>query len=171
MPALAAPSQQSAILGADCTDHGWPPSDPRFGPPNATRHRLPDERRSITHKFKIENHEGYFTVGLYPNGEPGELFITMAKEGSTISGLIGSFAQAISLGLQHGVPIRLFCEKYILTRFEPSGWTGNKEIEYAHSIMDYIFRWVRERFVPGPHLRPEPPIFGDAEDCGLTARC
>jgi ribonucleoside-diphosphate reductase alpha chain len=142
----------------------------RVGPPSATRHRLPDERRSITHKFKIANHEGYFTIGLYPNGQPGELFITMAKEGSTISGLIGSFAQAISLALQHGVPIGLFCEKYILTRFEPSGWTANSEIEYAHSIMDYIFRWVQHRFVPGPHLPSIPTIFGDAEESGQVAQ-
>ena len=132
-----------------------------LGPPSATRHRLPVERKSITQKFTIANHKGYFTVGLYPNGQPGELFIVMAKEGSTVSGLVGSFAQAISIGLQHGVPIKLFCDKYITTRFEPSGYTGNDKIKFAHSVMDYIFRWLQQRFVPGPHPEIEAPAFGD----------
>jgi len=135
--------------------------DPLFGPPSATRHRLPVERQSITQKFKIGNHKGYFTVGLYPNGQPGELFMVMAKEGSTVSGLVGSFAQAISIGLQHGVPIRLFCDKYITTRFEPSGYTGNEEIKFAYSVMEYIFRWLQLRFVPGLHPELDTPTFGD----------
>ena len=87
------------------------------------RHKLQEERASITHKFKVGDHEGYITVGLYPNGEPGELFITMAKEGSTVSGLMDSFALAVSIALQHGVPLELFCEKFAHTRFEPSGWS------------------------------------------------
>ncbi len=118
-------------------------------PPRAVRHRLQEERASITHKFKIGDHEGYITVGLYPNGEPGELFITMAKEGSTVSGLMDSFALTTSIALQHGVQLRLLCEKFAHTRFEPSGWSGNPDIGYAKSIMDYIFRWLQLRFLTG----------------------
>jgi ribonucleoside-diphosphate reductase alpha chain len=118
-------------------------------PPRAVRHKLQAERASITHKFKVGDHEGYITVGLYPNGDPGELFITMAKEGSTVSGLMDSFALAVSIALQHGVPLKLFCEKFAHTRFEPSGWSGNPEIGYAKSIMDYIFRWLQMRFLTG----------------------
>jgi ribonucleoside-diphosphate reductase alpha chain len=118
-------------------------------PPRAVRHKLQTERASITHKFKVGDHEGYITVGLYPDGEPGELFITMAKEGSTVSGLVDSFALAVSIALQHGVPLKLFCEKFAHTRFEPSGWSGNGDIGYAKSIMDYIFRWLQLRFLTG----------------------
>jgi ribonucleoside-diphosphate reductase alpha chain len=118
-------------------------------PPRAVRHRLPAERASVTHKFGLAGHEGYITVGLYPNGQPGEIFIRMAKEGSTVSGLMDSFATAISLALQHGVPLKVLCEKFAHTRFEPSGWTGNPEIGYAKSIMDYIFRWIQIRFLSG----------------------
>ena len=118
-------------------------------PPRAVRHKLQEERASITHKFKVGDHEGYITVGLYPNGKPGELFITMAKEGSTVSGLMDSFALAVSIALQHGVPLELFCEKFAHTRFEPSGWSGNPDIGYAKSIMDYIFRWLQLRFLTG----------------------
>ncbi len=121
-------------------------------PPRAVRHRLPGERASVTHKFSIAGHEGYITVGLYPNGAPGEIFIRMAKEGSTVSGLMDSFATAISISLQHGVPLRVLCEKFAHTRFEPSGWTGNAEIGYAKSIMDYIFRWIQIRFLSGHQL-------------------
>jgi ribonucleoside-diphosphate reductase alpha chain len=116
------------------------------------RHRLPDERASLTHKFSIAGHEGYITVGLYPNGQPGEIFIRMAKEGSTVSGLMDSFATAASLALQHGVPLRVLCEKFAHSRFEPSGWTGNEHIGYAKSIMDYIFRWLQLRFLSGQQL-------------------
>jgi ribonucleoside-diphosphate reductase alpha chain len=121
-------------------------------PPRAVRHRLPGERASVTHKFGLGGHEGYITVGLYPNGSPGEIFIRMAKEGSTVSGLMDSFATAISISLQHGVPLRVLCEKFAHTRFEPSGWTGNPEIGYAKSIMDYIFRWIQIRFLSGTQL-------------------
>src|SRR5690242_19139661 len=133
-------------------------------PPRAVRHKLQEERASITHKFKVGDHEGYITVGLYPNGSPGELFITMAKEGSTVSGLMDSFALAVSIALQHGVPLKLFCEKFAHTRFEPSGWTGNPEIGYAKSIMDYIFRWMQMRFLTGQqqllfeNLRPKTSV-------------
>ena len=122
------------------------------GPPRAVRHRLPDERASITHKFSIAGHEGYITVGLYPTGQPGEIFIKMAKEGSTVSGLMDAFATSISLALQHGVPLKVLCEKFAHTRFEPSGWTGNEQIGYAKSLMDYIFRWLNLRFLSGTQL-------------------
>jgi ribonucleoside-diphosphate reductase alpha chain len=113
------------------------------------RRKLPDERQSITHKFSIGGHEGYLTVGLYEDGSPGELFVTMAKEGSTISGLMDSFATAISYALQYGVPLKFFVDKFSHVRFEPSGWTGNPTVPYAKSIMDYIFRWLGAKFL-GP---------------------
>ena len=130
-------------------------------PPRAVRHRLQEERMSVTHKFNIGGHEGYITVGLYQSGEPGELFIKMAKEGSTVSGLMDSFALAISMALQHGVPLKLLCEKFAHTRFEPSGWSNNPDIGFAKSIMDYIFRWLQLRFLTGQqqflfeNLRPK----------------
>ena len=111
------------------------------------RRKLPDERASITHKFTIGGHEGYIIVGLYEDGTPGELFITMAKEGSTISGLMDSFATAISYALQYGVPLKFFVDKFSHVRFEPSGWTGNKDVPYAKSIMDYLFRWLGAKFL------------------------
>jgi ribonucleoside-diphosphate reductase alpha chain len=114
----------------------------------AYRHKLPDERRAVTHKFSVGGHEGYLTVGLYDNGQPGEIFITMAKEGSTVSGLMDSFATAVSLALQYGVPLKVLCDKFSHTRFEPSGWTNNPEIRYAKSMMDYIFRWLAMKFLP-----------------------
>jgi ribonucleoside-diphosphate reductase alpha chain len=131
-------------------------------PPRAVRHKLQDERMAVTHKFNIAGHEGYITVGLYPDGEPGEIFITMAKEGSTVSGLMDSFALAVSIALQHGVPLKLYCEKFAHTRFEPSGWSTNPDIGFAKSIMDYIFRWLQMRFLSGQqqllfeNLRPKP---------------
>ncbi|HUX09754.1 MAG TPA: vitamin B12-dependent ribonucleotide reductase [Terriglobia bacterium] len=112
------------------------------------RHKLADERRAITHKFSVGGHEGYLTVGLYANGQPGEIFITMAKEGSTVSGLVDSFATAVSLALQYGVPLKVLCDKFSHTRFEPSGWTPHPEIRYAKSVMDYIFRWLAWKFLP-----------------------
>ena len=111
------------------------------------RRKLPDERNAITHKFSIGGHEGYMTVGLYDDGSPGELFVTMAKEGSTISGLMDAFATAISYALQYGVPLKFFVDKFSHVRFEPSGWTGNPTVPYAKSIMDYIFRWMGARFI------------------------
>jgi ribonucleoside-diphosphate reductase alpha chain len=146
-------------------------------PPRAVRHKLQAERASITHKFKVGDHEGYITVGLYPNGQPGELFITMAKEGSTVSGLMDSFALAVSIALQHGVELKLFCEKFAHTRFEPSGWSGNPDIGYAKSIMDYIFRWLQLRFLTGQQqllfdnlgLRPAGALPEGAGEVSSTA--
>jgi ribonucleoside-diphosphate reductase alpha chain len=111
------------------------------------RRKLPDERHSLTHKFSVGGHEGYIHVGLYDSGEPGEIFIRMAKEGSTISGLMDSFATAVSLALQHGVPLRLLVDKFSRMRFEPSGFTGNPELPRATSVMDYLFRWLGAKFL------------------------
>ncbi len=141
----------TAALAAITTNPGANVQDLN-APPRAVRHRLPEERASLTHKFGIAGHEGYITVGLYPNGQPGEIFIKMAKEGSTVSGLMDSFATATSLALQHGVPLKVLCEKFAHSRFEPSGWTGNEHIGYAKSIMDYIFRWIQLRFLSGQQL-------------------
>jgi len=111
------------------------------------RRKLPDERQSLTHKFSIGGHEGYITVGMYEDGTPGEVFIAMAKEGSTISGLMDTLATSISYGLQYGVPLKFFVDKFSHVRFEPSGWTGNQQVPYAKSIIDYIFRWLGARFL------------------------
>ena len=117
--------------------------------PRPYRRKLPDERRAITHKFSVGGHEGYLTAGLYEDGQPGEIFITMAKEGSTISGLMDSFATAISLALQYGVPLKVLCDKFSHSRFEPSGRTPNPDIRFAKSVMDYIFRWLAIKFLSG----------------------
>jgi ribonucleoside-diphosphate reductase alpha chain len=134
-------------------------------PPVACRHRLQDERSALTHHFRFGGHEGYLTVGMYPNGQPGEVFIRMSKEGSTISGLMESFATLLSVSLQHGVPLQVVCEKLAHTRFEPSGWTGNEKMGYAKSIMDYIGRWMQYRFLEGEQLAlftPTSPLNGIA---------
>lgn len=117
--------------------------------PPPRRERLPDTRRSITHKFSVAGHEGYITVGLYPDGRPGELFITMAKEGSTIGGLMDCFGTAVSMSLQYGVPLEVYVNKFSYTRFEPWGYTNNPDIRVATSIVDYIFRWLGIMFLPG----------------------
>ncbi len=111
------------------------------------RRRLPAERTAVTHKFDIAGHEGYITVGLYPDGQPGEIFLKMAKEGSTVSGLMDSFATTVSVALQYGVPLKDLVNKFAHVRFEPSGFTGNQEIPIAKSIVDYIFRWLGSRFL------------------------
>lgn len=119
------------------------------------RRRMPTTRQSITHKFDIAGHEGYLTVGLYEDGTPGELFITMAKEGSTVGGLMDSFGTAISLCLQYGVPLKTLCEKFAHTRFDPSGFTKNPDIPVAKSLTDYIFRWLGHTFLEG--FKPPAP--------------
>jgi len=111
------------------------------------RERLPDTRQSLTHKFSISGHEGYITVGLYPDGRPGELFITMAKEGSTIGGLMDCFGTAVSMSLQYGVPLKVYVNKFSHTRFEPMGYTKNPDVRIAKSIVDYIFRWLGITFL------------------------
>jgi len=126
----------------------------------AVRRRLPDERKSITHKFDIQGHEGYLTVGMFEDGQPGELFVTMAKEGSTISGLMDAFATQTSYALQFGVPVKFMVDKFSHMRFEPSGFTKNKEIPIAKSIVDYIFRWMASHFLP----------VEDQDDAGVVRR-
>jgi len=121
------------------------PAEPR----RAVRRKLLDERRAITHKFDIQGHEGYITVGIYEDGTPGEIFLVMSKEGSTISGLMDAFATSISLALQYGVPLEVLVKKFAHTRFEPSGFTKNPEIPIAKSITDYIFRWLASKFLSG----------------------
>ena len=117
--------------------------DAKRGP---QRKRLPDTRDSLTHKFSISGHEGYLTAGIYPDGSPGEVFIKMAKQGSTVSGLVDTIAVLISVALQYGVPLESLVHKFEHTRFEPSGHTSNQEIGLASSISDYVFRWLGLRF-------------------------
>jgi ribonucleoside-diphosphate reductase alpha chain len=138
------PGGSSSPSGEDSTNRSQEPKATQ-----AVRRRLPDERRSLTHHFSIGGQEGYVTVGLYEDGLAGELFIRMAKEGSTVSGLMDSFATAVSLALQYGVPLEILCDKFSHTRFEPSGWSGNPKIGYAKSLMDYLFRWLELRFLKG----------------------
>jgi len=123
-----------------------------LGPPAANRHRLQNERSAITHHFAFGGHEGYLTVGFYPNGQPGEIFIRMAKAGSTMAGLMECFGTVVSVSLQHGIPLKVLCDKLSHTRFEPSGWTGNAEIGYAKSIVDYLLRWMELRFLSRKQL-------------------
>jgi len=118
-------------------------------PSRPYRRRLPDTRQSITHKFSVQGHEGYLTVGLYEDGQPGEVFITMAKEGSTVGGLMDVIGTCTSLALQYGVPLITLVDKFRHARFEPSGMTSNKDIPFAKSLIDYIFCWLGCRFIPG----------------------
>jgi len=113
------------------------------------RERLPDTRQSVTHKFSVSGHEGYITVGLFEDGRPGEMFITMAKEGSTIGGLMDAFGTAVSMSLQYGVPLEDYVNKFSHMRFEPQGFTKNPDIRIAKSLIDYIFRWLGIQFLPG----------------------
>ena len=113
------------------------------------RHRMPDTRTSLTHKFEIAGHEGYITVGLYKDGQPGELFITMSKEGSTIGGLMDTVGTLTSIALQYGVPLESLVKKFAYQRFEPSGFTKNPDIRHATSITDYVFRWLACEFIKG----------------------
>ncbi|MGH9727789.1 MAG: vitamin B12-dependent ribonucleotide reductase [Candidatus Acidiferrales bacterium] len=128
------------------------------------RRKLPNERNSITHKFSVGGHEGYLTVGKYDDGTPGEIFIKMAKEGSTLSGIMDGFALSVSIALQYGVPLRALIDKFVNARFEPSGFTGNKEIPYAKSIIDYIGRWLGGKFISRDYLVQN----GDAEAAGVV---
>jgi len=116
------------------------------------RRKLPSERDSVTHKFSVGGHEGYITVGMYADGTPGEIFIKMSKEGSTLSGFMDGFALSVSIGLQYGVPLKALVDKFINTRFEPSGYTGSKTIPYAKSVLDYIGRWLGGRFISTDYL-------------------
>jgi ribonucleoside-diphosphate reductase alpha chain len=138
------------------------------------RRRLPDERHAVTHKFDVAGHQGYITVGMYPDGSPGEIFLVMAKEGSTISGLMDAFATAISLALQYGVPLKALVDKFSHMRFEPSGFTKNPEIPIAKSITDYIFRWLASRFLSTEEKQAAGVILAEGAaptpDYGASAR-
>jgi ribonucleoside-diphosphate reductase alpha chain len=130
-------------------------------PARAARRRLADTRRSLTHKFNVAGHEGYLTVGLYDDGQPGELFITMSKEGSTIGGLMDSLGTATSVSLQYGVPVKSLVDKFSHQRFEPAGMTENPDIPIAKSLVDYIFRWMGMQFIPGYREAHAPKRGGD----------
>ncbi|MGH7914895.1 MAG: vitamin B12-dependent ribonucleotide reductase, partial [Candidatus Binataceae bacterium] len=133
------------------------------------RHKLSDERRSLTHKFDIAGHEGYITVGMYEDGTPGEIFVMMSKQGSTISGLMDSFATAISYALQYGVPLRFLVDKFSHMRFEPSGFTKNPQIPYAKSIVDYLFRWLASKFLDEEARREVGVIAPEAQADTVSA--
>ena len=120
----------------------------------AQRRKLPDECKSITHKFSVGGHEGYLTVGMYEDGTLGEIFIKMAKEGSTLSGFMDGLALSISIGLQYGVPLKTLVDKLTNSRFEPSGFTQNPDIRYASSVLDYIARWLGGKFISSEYLKP-----------------
>ena len=124
----------------------------------AQRRKLPDERKSITHKFSVGGHEGYIIVGMYAEGAPGEIFIKMAKEGSTLSGFMDGMALSISIGLQYGVPLKALVDKLTNTRFEPSGFTENPSIRYASSVLDYIARWLGGKFLSPEYLKPRTAV-------------
>jgi ribonucleoside-diphosphate reductase alpha chain len=145
--AEGAASQSAAVAAA--TDATASAQQELF---RAGRKKLPNERRSITHKFNVGGHEGYLTVGMYDDGQAGEIFIKMAKEGSTLSGIMDGFALSVSIALQYGVPLRALVDKFVNARFEPSGYTGNKEIPYAKSIIDYIGRWLGGKFISRDYL-------------------
>jgi hypothetical protein len=137
---------QNAV--APARSHSSPPVPMTVGETyTARRRRLNEERKAITHKFQVGAHEGYITVGLYDDGQPGEIFLKMSKEGSMMSGLMDAFATAVSIGLQYGVPLKVLVNKFAQSRFEPNGATQNPNIPVATSIMDYIFRWLALKFL------------------------
>jgi ribonucleoside-diphosphate reductase alpha chain len=125
--------------------------------PPPARRKLADTRTAKTHKFNVSGYEGYMTVGLYEDGTPGELFITMSKEGSTIGGLVDGIATITSVSLRYGVPLEVLVKKFVRTRFEPSGFTRNPDIKNATSILDYVFRWMGHEFIPGFKEKDKPP--------------
>jgi ribonucleoside-diphosphate reductase alpha chain len=145
----------------------------RKGEAKPQRRRLPPERKAIAHKFRVGNQEGYLHVGLYDDGAPGEIFITIAKQGSTLAGLMDSFALATSIALQYGVPLKVLVSKFINSRFEPMGWTDNPDIPMAKSIIDYIFRWLALKFLPKEELEElgllsgKPSLTPDNHEEGL----
>ncbi len=137
--------------------------------PQPRRVKLADERQALTHKFSVSGHEGYITVGMYADGQPGEIFLTMAKQGSTVSGLVDAFATAISIALQYGVPLRTLVDKFSHTRFEPAGFTTNPEIPIAKSINDYIFRWLASKFLSVQEQKDVGVILRDQEPSAVLS--
>jgi len=146
-PTVPAPVVPPAAVSPEA---GAPQQQDLF--PGTRRRKLPAERNSITHKFSVGGHEGYITVGMYEDGQPGEIFIKMAKEGSTLSGIMDAFALSVSISLQYGVPLRALVDKFVNSRFEPSGYTGNPRIRYAKSVVDYIGRWLGGKFISPDYL-------------------
>lgn len=124
----------------------------------AIRQKLPTDRLSVTHRFVVGGCEGYITVGLFPDGRPGEIFIHVAKEGSTLSGFMESFAIMTSMALQYGVPLEVICEKFSHVAFEPDGWSQHTEIGYASSLVDYLFRWMAFRFLGKKSAKVAPVL-------------
>ncbi len=164
-PVATAPAPAAArhIAGADAPPIPSPISPGPSAIPTPVRRRLPDERRSITHKFSVGGHEGYITVGMYEDGTAGEIFITMAKEGSVVSGLMDTVATSSSIALQYGVPLRVLVNKFTHTRFEPAGLTNNPKIPIAKSVIDYVFRWLELKFLApegeaAPHAEPAAAV-------------
>ncbi len=155
---------------SEAVSTGMPPPSSPVEVSALRRERLPDTRKSITHKLSVGGHEAYVTAGLFPDGRPGEIFVTMAKEGSTVGSLMDQWATAVSIGLQYGVPLSVFCSKFAHTRYEPSGVTGNPSIRIASSLTDYIARWLEGTFPGGRSVRDGspavlafiPPISGGA---------
>ena len=159
-------TKKEGSKGAEAVEAVVEPSTEEKSRPR--RERLPDTRHSLTHKFNVGGHEGYINVGLYPDGRPGELFITMAKEGSTIGGLMDCFGTAISICLQYGVPLEVLVNKFSHTRFEPMGYTTNSDIRIAKSVVDYIFRWLGVTFLPGYREANQGLIPKDSSESGVT---
>ena len=158
-------SKRTQPLNTSRPRHATTPQTPAV--PQPVRHRLPDERQAITHKFDIAGHEGYITVGLYETGAPGEIFLVMAKEGSTISGFADAFAQAVSYALQYGVPLQVRVDKFSHVRFEPAGITKNPNVRVAKSIVDYVFRWMATKFLsPEAQYRAGVNVRADAQPVG-----
>jgi ribonucleoside-diphosphate reductase alpha chain len=147
-------SKRTQPMSTNSTEKKYGPGTGKpEGEGRPVRRHLPVERHSITHKFGIAGHEGYLTIGMYEDGAPGEIFIVMAKEGSTLSGVMDSFATTCSMALQYGVPLKILVDKFSHTRFEPSGFTSNPQVPYAKSVMDYIFRYLASKFLPVEEAR------------------
>jgi len=156
LPPTAAPTAQVETEGMETS--GFGPHERRGALIRAQRRKLPDERKSVTHKFTVGGHEGYIIVGMYEEGAPGEIFIKIAKEGSTLSGFMDGLALSISIGLQYGVPLKAIVDKLTNTRFEPSGYTQNPDIHYASSVLDYIARWLGGKFLSPEYFKPGPQL-------------
>jgi ribonucleoside-diphosphate reductase alpha chain len=135
----------------------------------AQREKMPAERASVTHKFSVGGHEGYITVGMYDDGRPGEIFIKMSKEGSTLSGVMDGLALTVSIGLQYGVPLKVYVDKLLNTRFEPSGITANPKIRFVSSVLDYIARWLGGRFISADYLKLNGAAIAETGTGGAVA--
>jgi ribonucleoside-diphosphate reductase alpha chain len=166
-PAVTAATAAPVPLAALAPVEAVPVQQTLF--PGTQRRKLSAERDSITHKFSIGGHEGYLTVGKYSDGTPGEIFIKMAKEGSTLSGIMDAFALSVSISLQYGVPLRALVDKFVNSRFEPSGYTGNPQIRYAKSIVDYIGRWLGGKFISPDYLDPDAAVAAAVENEAASA--